>query len=306
MLRSGHIVQGALVGSAFALARPGTKWYHFVLCIVVATLCFALIENVMGITEAFSTESNDTTRLVRYGDMITLWTPSNTFLKVISSQTGAAASASATTPVTAATTAPILGQSEVLTKPEALARGSYRQSFIIEDPDDPEGPGNTGPLQYGQTVYLRAFSSGYVSASDTNAGTLLYKRDDPHNLFVLEGDNATTAGTVTYGDSVYFRNNNADTSGLYMTPQADGTVTMGARGATARFLMLDRFGQGLSVDFARKGAATQSSTSNGMNAVMATDGKLLTYSSTNSEVSPWWQVVLPADVYIDSNRNSGV
>ncbi|CAL5225095.1 g7873 [Coccomyxa viridis] len=266
MLRSGHIVQGALVGSAFALARPGTKWYHFVLCIVVATLCFALIENVMGITEAFSTESNDTTRLVRYGDMITLWTPSNTFLKVISSQTEAAASASATTPVTtASSTAPILGQSEVLTKPEALARGSYRQAFIIEDPDDPEGPGNTGPLQYGQTVYLRAFSGGYVSASDTNAGTLLYKRDDPHNLFVLEGDNATTAGTVTYGDSVYFRNNNADTSGLYMTPQADGTVTMGARGAMARLLMLDRFGQGLSVDFARKGAATQSSTSNDKN-----------------------------------------
>lgn len=298
MLRSGHIVQGALVGSAFALARPGAKWYHFVLCILIATLCFALVENVMGITEAFSTESNDSTRVVRYGDMITLWTPSNTFLKVIASQTAATGTATAT--ATTPTMTPTLGQSEVLTKPETLARGSYSQYFIIESPDDPEGPGNTGPLQYGQTVYLRAISSGYVSASDTNTGALLRTRNDPHNLFVLEGDSVTTSGMVTYGDSVYLRNNNSSTSGLYMTPQSDGTVTMGSRGATARFLMLDRFGQGLSVDFARKGAATQSSTSQGMSAVMATDGKLLTYSSTNSEVSPWWQVVLPADVYIDS------
>ena len=135
MLRSGHIVQGALVGSAFALARPGAKWYHFVLCILIATLCFALVENVMGITEAFSTESNDSTRLVRYGDMITLWTPSNTFLKVIASQTAATGTATAT--ATTAANAPTLGQSEVLTKPETLARGSYSQYFIMESPDDP-------------------------------------------------------------------------------------------------------------------------------------------------------------------------
>ena len=246
---------------------------------VIAITLFFLLGNIARSREGFAVADSDDGRTVRYGDSVCLWTLQSNFLKVGTNG---------------------LQLSDALTRPEDIPRGSYKHLFTIEDPNDPAGPGNNNPLTYGSTIYLRSLTDQYVMATDNNTITLQATRDDGHNVFTVEGDSLQTSTVVTYGDGIYLKNTNSNTNGVYITINTDNSMSMLSKAGSSRLQVQDKFGQGLTVNWARRGQVSQSSTSQNLSAVYAVDGKITTFSSTNSESNPWWKVALPKQVYIDS------
>ena len=279
-LRPSHVLYGTIIGVVLHIFRPDLKLHKIVMVSVLAVALFSFLGNY-GPREGFTVADtgSDDNRAVRYGDAICLWTLQSNFMKV--GTTG-------------------LQLSDALTRPEDVPRGSYKHLFTIEDPNDPAGPGNNNPLTYGSTIYLRSLTDQYIMATDNNTLTLQTARDDGHNVFTVEGDSLQTSAVVAYGDGIYLKNTNSNASGVYITINTDNTMAMSAKAGSSRLQIQDKFGQGLTIDWARRGQVSQSSTSQNLGAVYAVDGKITTFSSTNSESNPWWKVALPKQVYIDS------
>ena len=280
-LRPSHVLYGTIIGVVLRIFRPDLRIHAILFVSFIAITLFFLLGNYESLKEGFSVadSGSDDSRMVRYGDSVCLWTLQSNFLKVGTNG---------------------LQLSDTLTRPEDVPRGSYKHLFTIEDPNDPAGPGNNNPLTYGSTIYLRSLTDQYIMATDNNTVTLQTTRDDGHNVFTVEGDSLQTSTIVAHGDGIYLKNTNSNTSGVYITINTDNTMSMLAKAGSSRLQIQDRFGQGLTVNWARRGQVSQSSTSQNLSAVYAVDGKLTTFSSTNSESNPWWKVALPKQVYVDS------
>lgn len=289
-LQPSYIMYGVSIGAVLRLLKPNIKWQTSIVVALLTLFLFWALEHAMKLTESFKEDSGfEDNRVVRFGDLICMWTFQSNFIKV-SPQSN-------------------LQLSDALTRPEDVPRGSYKHLFLLEDPNDPAGPGNNNPVMYGNSVYLRSLTDQYIMASDNNNLTLQTNRDDGHNIFTVEGDAVQTSSVVSYGDGIYLKNTNSNTNGVYITVNTDGTIGVSAKAGSSRLQIQDKFGQGLAVNWARRGRISQSSTSQNLAAVYAVDGKVTTFSSTNSELNPWWKITLPKQVYIDSivlRNRSGV
>ena len=289
-LRPSNVLYGVLLATVVKLLRPKAGWQTLMTVVLLAVATCYIVDNAILSKEGFGEDPGfEDNRVVRYGDLISLWTSQSNFIK-ISPQSN-------------------LQLSDALTRPEDVPRGSYKHLFLLEDPNDPAGPGNNNPLMYGNAVYLRSLADQYVMATDNNTLALQTPRDDGHSVFVVEGDTVQTSSVVSYGDGIYMKNTNSNSSGAYITINTDGTLGMSPKMGSSRLQIQDKFGQGLTVNWARRGRLVQSSTSQSLAPVYAVDGKITTFSSTNSELNPWWKIVLPKQTYLDSivlRNRSGV
>lgn len=274
------ILQGAVLGAVTVLIFPKWKVYQYLVATILYILCLSLIKCALNTKEGFAEAAIDDGRMVRYGDTISLFTMKNSFLKQ-GDATGT------------------LTQSATLTRPEDLPSGSYKQLFILEDPANPAGPGNANPVLYGSTISLVAFNGQYVAAADSGSVILQDNRADGRCVFTVEGDNINATSSIRYGDAMYLKSTAADATGVYITAKDDGTIVTSTKGPDSHLSVQDKYGQGLNVNWAKLGRATQSSTYQNYNAYYAVDGKLLTFSSTNSELNPWWEIALPKEIYVD-------
>lgn len=274
------ILQGAVLGAVTVLVFPKMRVYQYLMATVLYILCLALVKGALDTREGFAEAAIDDGRMVRYGDTISLFTMKNTFLK----QGDAAGT---------------LVQSATLTRPEDLPSGSYKQLFILEDPATPAGPGNANPVLFGSSVSIVAMNGQYIAAADNGSVILQDNRADGRCVFTVEGDNITATSSIRYGDAMYLKSTAADATGVYITAKDDGSNVTSAKGPDSHFSVQDKYGQGLNVNWAKLGRATQSSTYQSYNAYYAVDGKLLTFSSTNSEMNPWWEIALPKEIYLD-------
>ncbi len=279
----------ALMTAVLYFAFPKLKWFVYISLMILITAMLCALSPSSQV-ESFS-QNMDDGRTLRYGDSASLFTLKNTFLKQSDSAT------------------PVLTQSSTLTRPEDLPAGSYKQLFIFEDPSQPAGPGNANPIAYNSSVCLMASNGQYVAAADNGNAILQDNRSDGRCVFIIEGDNLTSTNDIKYGDTLYLSNKASNASGLYLTCNDDGTVVAASKSATSHLSVQDKYGQGVNVNWARLGKASQSSTYQNYDAYYAIDGKLLSFNNTNSELNPWWEIMLPKEVYLDriiiKNRVNG-
>ena len=280
-IRAANIVAGFVVGLVLFIVQPKLLWYQLMACVILSALFFNWLEDTwFGTREHFdSVDVGDDARLVRFGDVVGFFTTKNTFLKYGDSDN--------------------VLQSVMLTRPEDLPRGSYKELFIVEDPDQPAGPGNNNPVKYGSKISLRSFNSRYAMTADGNVIKFQDTRDDGRNVYIVEGDNLQSTSVVKYADNIYLKNTSSDSTGVYVTAKNDGSVVSGSKVSDSRLSIVDKFGEGLEVNWARRGRASQSSVNQNYYAWYATDGNLVSFNSTNSEQNPWWEVTLPKEVYFD-------
>lgn len=280
-LRAANIFAGVAVGLVIFIVQPKLLWFQLLAAVVIAALFFNWLEDTIGGPyENFDTiDVSDDGRVVRYGDVIGLFTMKNNFLKYGDSDG--------------------VEQSVAMTRPEDLPRGSYKELFILEDPDQPAGPGNNNPLNYNSKILLRSFNGKYAMTTDSNTVKFQDNRDDGRNVYVVEGDSLQSTNVVRYADAIYLKNVNSDSTGVYITAKDDGTVVAAGKTTDSRLTIQDKFGEGLEINWARRGRAAQSSVFSNYYAWYATDGKLMTFNHTNSELNPWWEVTLPKEVYFD-------
>ncbi len=247
--------------------------------VIVSTLIvFVLLSmvNTGSYSEGFS--EADESRLVRYGDMITMWTWKNAFVNAKTDDT--------------------IGLSARLTQPSEIPRRWSWEYFTIEDSNDPSGPGNRGPVKFGDSVYIRSWRSTWLSAKNAEKDNIVQSPNRSSNeKFVMESPDITgNAGTnVKYGDIFYLKSWRS----TYMAySEADEVLQHKIRDQYGQMRIYDRYGHGAITDWARRGHATQSTNLGDYAAVNAIDGNFMTFNHTQNENNSWWQVKLPKDVYI--------
>lgn len=221
--------------------------------------------------------SSKETRAVRYGDSITIWSWKNAFSRVLGDSG--------------------LNVGPRLSQPEEIPRGWVGEHFVIEDSRDPSGPGNRGPVKYGDTVYIRTWRNTWISPRD-DGNILQHERGSWEKMVIESPDVAGTNGSeIQYGDMFYLKTWRK--TYVSIPESSDNAVQLQAKDKTCIFRIYDRYGQGQNVDWARRGSASQSSGYGQYPAVNAIDGNFMTFSHTQNQQGAWWQVRLPKEVYID-------
>ena len=264
------------------------KWYFNILLITIAIVIIAYFFKPSYNREQFE-QNVDDSRYLRFGDAISLFTLKNTFLKQNDSN-------------------PALTQTASLTRPEDVSTGSYKQLFIIEDSGQPAGPGNSNPVMTNSIICLVASNGQYVAAADNGNVVLQDNRCDGRCSFTIEGEDVATT-KIQFGDTIYLKNLVNSASGLYITCNDDSNVVIGPKSSNSHLSVQDKYGQGINVNWARSAKAMQSSTYQNYAPYFAIDGKSTSFSHTNSEIKPWWEIQLPNQIYLDriiiKNRLNG-
>ncbi len=155
---------------------------HILVAAIVGFTLLSLI-NRGTFAEGFG---NQSLRPIRYGDIITLWSWKNKFI-----------TASATD---------VVHLSERLTQPSEIPRRWVYEYFVIEDVNDPKGPGNRGTVKFGDKVYLRSWRYHYLSADDNKGIKQVTDRENRQQFEVgsIEID-AKTGSQVNFGDSIQLK-----------------------------------------------------------------------------------------------------
>ena len=235
----------------------------------------------------------DDSRQVRYGDTVLLFSFQNTYLRANPNGT--------------------IDTNSRLNLPSEIPRTWQWEYFIIEDANGPSGPANSGFVKYGDKVFLRTWSWSYLSSSGT--GDLSHKSSRTVNeqWTITTQDNISNAGKILrFGDNFSLKSNSTGGSGFVSSINGSTNNTViSAIDNTCQFSIYDRYGQGLNVDWAQRGTATQSSTYVKVNypPYNAIDGNIMSFSCTEKEQGAWWQVQLPKEVLIEKimikNRQDG-
>ena len=249
----------------------------------------------------------DDTRVLRFGDVITVWSVNvGKFLQADPTQ----GNKMLRIPMGKVTLS-----NSLLTSEDIPSNMNWVQ-FMILDASDPGDVGNTAEILHGTKVYLRSvhYTTGegkplptYLCTSGQDNGLYLSPNRYPENSdrgelqFTIESGKGLQYSKIRYGDVVLFKSTRADQPYIHVSNNANTDVFLSTLNTTSsnNFYVCDRFGQGLNVEWARRGSASQSSTDNNYDAQLAIDGNLSTFSSTTKEDKPWWEVTLPKDVMID-------
>lgn len=238
--------------------------------LLVVSLGFLLsrLSNVEGF------ESSDNNRVVRYGDIVTIWTWKNTYMK------GADG----------------VMMSSALASPSSLPRGWESEYWIIEDPKDPQGPGNSNPVRFGEQIYLRSKRTHKYLRPRNNNLVDLGPRGSWERITIESSDiSSNSTGLIGYGDMFYFKTWRE----TYIRLNDDGKFDQKkARDAKCIFRIYDQHGQGADVDWSRQGTASQSSKYGQFPAINCIDGNMMSFNHTQNEPYSWWQVKLPQDIYV--------
>ncbi len=243
----------------------------------------------------------DDSRTIRYGDIITIWSPSvNKFLQADPTFGN---KMNATLPMG------IINLSSSLISSEDIPSTMDWVQYTIIDARDPGDLGNTSPVKYGSPVYLRTvnlqdgtFLPTYISPNKNNNVYMSAQRyqNDPkqsEQQLIFESASGLQDSEIHYGDMILMKTWKPDMSYIHVS-RANDVILSNSSAITRNFYLCDKFGQGRNVDWARRATTRQSSTNNNLFSQFAIDGNLLTYSSTSKEEKPWWEVILPKDVLI--------
>lgn len=252
------------------------------------------------INEKFTNMYEDDSRAVRYGDIITIWSPNvNKFMNA-DARLG---NKMAREPLGR------INLSRSLISPEDVSSNMTAVHFMIVDARDPGDIGNTSTIKYGAPVYLRTvqnkdgnFMPTYVAPNKDNniyMSTQRYDGDATKNeqQLIFESARGLQDSEIYYGDMIMIKSWKKN---YIHVSRNDDLVLQDSAAATRNFYVYDRFGQGKNVEWARRGTTRQSSINNNLFSQFAIDGNLLTYSSTAKETNPWWEVTLPKDVLISN------
>jgi len=266
----------------------------FALCIVY----FVYIKYKPHVKEGFDMQNDS--RTLRYGDIITIWSPSvNKFLQADPT----AGNKMGKTPFGK------INLSNSLISSEDIPSSMDWVQFMIIDAKDPGDIGNTGPVTYGSSVYLRTmtlqdgkFIPTYVSPNRDNSVYMSSERYDgdankAEQQLVLESATGLQDSNINYGDMIFIKTWRTDMNYIHVS-RGNDVILSNSNAITRTFYLTDRFGQGRNIDWARRGSTRQSTTNNNLYSQFAIDGNMLTYSSTSKEQKPWWEVSLPKDVLV--------
>jgi len=128
----------------------------------------------------------DNTRLVRYGDTVTVWSWKNAFIR--GNKNG---------------NVDISGR---LNSPDDIPRRWAWEYFVIEDANEPQGPGNRGPVKFGDSVYLKTWNNNFVGAGSDNTIKQTVNRKSLETFMIESPEVAGKSGNaMTYGDMFYFK-----------------------------------------------------------------------------------------------------
>jgi hypothetical protein len=269
------------------------QWKILILLVVLFTLYIIFSKYTTSIKEAFGMYEDDA-RVVRYGDIITIWSPVvNKFMQADPTQ-GNKMKISTNVPLGKINLSySLLGSEDIPSNMEWV-------QYMIVDSRDPGDLGNTAPVKYGSPINLKTvnqqdgtFLPTYVAAwSDDNINMTTNRYS--WETFILESARGLQGNEVHYGDMLMIK---TWKSYIHVSRTTD-LIQSDSKAITRNFYIYDRFGQGLNIDWARRGTTAQSSISNSLFSQFAIDGNMLTFSSTNKEEKPWWEVSLPKDVII--------
>jgi hypothetical protein len=239
--------------------------------------------------------SEDDARVVRYGDIITIWSPVvNKFMQADPTQGNKMGKNFPLGKMNLSYS--LLGSEDIPSNMEWV-------QYMIVDGRDPGDLGNTAPVKYGSPINLKTvhlqnetFLPTYVAAWDNDSINMTTNKLSWETL-TLESARGLQNSEVHYGDMLMIKTWKKDMSYIHVSRTTD-LIQSNSKAITRNFYIYDRFGQGLNIDWARRGTTAQSSTSNSLFSQFAIDGNMLTFSSTNKEEKPWWEVSLPKDVII--------
>jgi hypothetical protein len=259
--------------------------------------------------EAFSMYEDDS-RIIRYGDIITIWSPSvNKFIQ---------ADPTVGNKMKSGIPMGKINLSNSLISPEDIPSTMDWVQYTIIDARDPGDLGNTSTVKYGSPVFLRTvnlqdetFLPTYISPNKDNNVYMSAQRyeGDPkksEQILIFESASGLQDSEIEYGDMIIIKTWRTDMKYIHVS-RANDIILSDSSAITRNFYMYDRFGQGRNIDWARKGTTIQSSTNNNLYSQFAIDGNILTFSSTSKQEKPWWEVILPKDIIISkiviSNTN---
>jgi len=250
------------------------------------------------VKEGFDLE--DDSRILRYGDIITIWSPSvNKFLQ---------ADPTAGNKMNKFPFGKV-NLSNSLISSEDIPSSMDWVNFMIVDAKDPGDIGNTGPIKFGSSVYLKTvnFQDGkfiptYVAPNKDNSVYLSAERYDgdankAQQQIVIESATGLQNSDIHYGDMIFLKTWREDMNYIHVS-RGNEVILSNSNAITRNFYLSDRFGQGRNIDWARRGTTAQSSTNNNLYSQFSIDGNILTFSSTSKQQKPWWEVTLPKDVLV--------
>jgi len=233
-------------------------------------------------TENFANVNNS--RYVRYGDIITIWGWSNSFMR-FNYSTG------------------LIDVGMTLQSPQNIPRSGWGwEPMILEDPKEISMGvnNNTNPIKYGDKILIRStYIYNYIGINpSTNSGYVIPSstRDIWVEMEILSTDTSGKSGQyINYGDHIYLKT----ASSTYLRIMEDNSVQHSTTQDSKCLMMIyDGWGQGVNMDWGRRGTAYQSSISGNYIANNAIDGNIQTYNHTQNDNNAWWEVKLPKDIYI--------
>ncbi len=253
-----------------------------------------------SLNEKFTNMFDDDSRVVRYGDVITIWSPSvNKFMN---------ADARLGNKMNKEPLGRINLSNSLITS-EDINSNMNTVHYMIIDARDPGDIGNTSPIKFGAPVYLRTvhlidgkFIPTYVSPNKDNNIYMSTQRYDgdankAEQQIILESAKGLQDSEIYYGDMIIMKTWKKN---FIHVSRNDDLILQDSTSSTRNFYIYDRFGQGRNVEWARRGTTRQSSTKDNLFSQFAIDGNLLTFSSTSKETNPWWEVILPKDTLISN------
>jgi hypothetical protein len=234
---------------------------------------------------------DDESRVVRYGDIITIWSPSvNKFLQA-ESKLG---NRMRKTPLGK------VNLSNSLISSEDIPSSMDFVHYMIVDGKDPGDIGNTGAIKYGSPVFLKTVNytnmPTYIAPDKDNNVYISTIRGSQQQV-VFNSATGLQDSEIHYGDMIIIKTWKPDMSYIHVSRTND-IILSDSTAVTRNFYVYDRFGQGRNMDWARRGTTSQSGTNNNLFSQFAIDGNMLTFSSTTKSEKPWWEVTLPNDVII--------
>ena len=283
-----NLLLSILIGYALNYFQLNYFQLNLILTITIIFIVLTLFNG--GLFEGFASETD---RTIHYGDIITLWTWKNSYLRadlnvkdIVAVQDGKNVKKG------------LVHITSQLPSPSDLPRGWTREHWTIEDSNDPHaGPGNRNQVRFGDKIFLRSWRATYLQADDKNN---IYQSSDRSTweTFTLESPEVTAkSGTpISYGDMCYLKTWRESYISVSETESA--VIQEFAKTPHALIYLYDHYGEGTLTDWARRGLASQSSTYGQYPAINAIDGNFMTFSHTLEEQGAWWQVKLPKDVNV--------
>lgn len=228
-------------------------------------------------------------RHIKYGDIVLLWAWNSNFLFAHDSTGSIVAGGPRATP-------------------DSIENDAADEYFTFENTASIAGlNGATTVIKSGDSIMVRTWNLLYFEI--LNGKLTLNSNKAQATVFIISNTNPTTnTNFISYGDSITLHSGNQyinipSAGGLYSQTSFSTSVD-----AISTFIIYDRYGNGLDVNWARQGIATMSSTSSitTNTAISAINGSITDFTLSAYEASPWWQLTLPQDIFIEkfmmSNR----